>query len=313
MHPWQQVSAIRQKMRRASSLGTRALPWAFVVVVISATPLRAVASALSIEWSAPQECPDRKQVAARVGRLVGEAVGSQLSVSTQVTRTERAYRASVRISGPAGVGERNLENAECDLLAESVALVIALSATSADTPVPDRRSAPTARPSFGFSAQASALFGVLPNPALGLGAGLSMDTSPALRFELRGSYYAEQSATFDQSSLGGRFNLVTFAARGCYAWRLGAFDLAPCIGADLYHVTASGFGGEESLSPNATSWGPALGLFGRWRLHEAFAIYIAADAVVPLTRRRFVFADVGELHRGTVVAAQLLLAPEMRF
>jgi hypothetical protein len=278
-----------------------------------AAPLRAVASPLSIEWSAPEECPDRAQLAARVSRLVGGDVLSQLSASTEVTRTERAYRASVRISGPAGVGERSLENADCDLLAESVALVIALSATSADTPLPDLRSGPTARPIFGISAQASALFGPLPNPALGMGAGLSMDAKPSLRFELRGSYYLRQSATFDQSSLGARFQLVTFAARGCYAWRLRAFDLAPCIGAELYHVSAKGFGGEVSLSPAATWWGPALGLFGRWRLHEAFAIYVAADAVAPLTRRRFVFGDVGELHHPAVVAVQLLLAPELRF
>jgi hypothetical protein len=278
-----------------------------------ATPLRAVASLLSIEWSAPKECPDRAQLAAHVSRLVGEDVLSQLSASTEVTRTERAYRASVRTSGPAGVGERTLENADCALLAESVALVIALSASSADTPLPDLRSAPTARPIFGFSAQTSALFGALPSPALGVGAGLSMDASPSLRFELRGSYYLEQSATFEQSSLGARFQLVTFAARGCYAWRLRAFDLAPCIGADRYHVTASGFNGQVSLSPATTWWGPALGLFGRWRLHEKFAIYVAADAVVPLTKQRFVFADVGELHHAAVVAVQLLLAPELRF
>ena len=299
-------------MRRASSRGTRALCWAFVVFT-SAAPGRAAGSELSIAWSAPKECPDRAQLAARVERLVGGAVRSPLNASAEVTHTEQAYRASVRVSGPSGVGERNLESAQCELLADSVALVIALSTTSADIQLPDRRSAPTQRPKLGLSAQASALFGVLPNPALGIGAGFGVDASHGLRFELRGSYFAKQSVTFDQDSLGGDFKLVSFAARGCRAWELAAFDLAPCVGADVYYITASGFGGEVSLDQAATWWGPALGLFARWRLHEAFAIYVAVEAVVPITSQRFVFADVGELHSAAVVATQLILAPEVRF
>lgn len=299
-------------MRRGSSLGTRALQWAFVITTYAA-PLRAAAAELPIDWNAPQECPDRAQLVAQVSHLLGGAVHSLRSASTQVTRTERGYRARVRIVAPSGVGERELENAQCDLLTESVALVIALSATSDETPQPRERPVPRERPRFGVSAQASALFGALPNPALGIGAGLSMEARSWLRVELRGSYYLKQSVTFDQATYGGRFKLMAFAARGCRVWGLGAFDLAPCIGADLHHVAASGFGGDVSLDEAATWWGPALGLFVRWRLHETFAIYITADAVVPITRRRFVFADVGPLHRAAVVATQLTLAPEVRF
>jgi hypothetical protein len=37
------------------------------------------------------------------------------------------------------------------------------------------------------------------------------------------------------------------------------------------------------------------------------------EGVVPIVRRRFVFADVGELHQAGPIALQLILAPEVRF
>jgi hypothetical protein len=48
-------------------------------------------------------------------------------------------------------------------------------------------------------------------------------------------------------------------------------------------------------------------------LSEHFGVGIAADGFVPVSRRQFVFDDVGILHRPSAIALQVLLASEVRF
>jgi hypothetical protein len=199
------------------------------------------------------------------------------------------------------------------VLADSVALVISLSAARDEAVRVEQPAARRTRPVFTLAAQASALFGALPSPGLGIGGALAAEQIASLRFELRGAYYFPQSTTFEPTGPGGTFRLFAFGARGCRVWSIGNFDLAPCIGADVYRMTATGFGGDVSLDGAATWWGPAFGALGRLRLHGAFALYLAVEGVVPIARRRFVFADVGELHQAGPVALQLIVAPEVRF
>jgi hypothetical protein len=268
----------------------------------------AAAAELALEWHAPVECPDRDELTSRVNRLLGGAVKSSFAAVTDVTRTGGTYRARLRTTSSAGFGERALENVRCEDLADSVALVIALTATPAND---DRQQNEGFR--IAVAANANLALGPLANPALGLGAAIAAEGFSALRFELRGAYYFRQSTTFDGSSLGGDFDLLTFAARGCRLWSFGIVDLAPCIGVELYHVSSKGFGTTNTRSERNAWWGPALGLFARVRLTDAFAICLATDGVVPVARRPFVFPDVGELHRPSLVALQLLIAPEVRF
>jgi hypothetical protein len=308
--PWPLFVVIWTR-RPASSLGTPALFLALALVGV-AMPRGAAASELALEWSAPAECPDRAELASRVSRLVGGLTKTNLTAVTEVTRSAGVYRARLRVTSSAGLGERVLENASCEILAGSIALVIALSAA----PSPDVSQLDDARDeglALAISANASALFGPLSQPALGVGGGIAVEGFSSLRFELRGAYFAPQSTTFDRSSLGGRFGLITFGVRGCRLWSFGAFDLAPCAGADLDHVTASGFGGTVSRQREADWWGPALGVFSRLHLAKALAIDFAADGVVPLFRRRFVFSDVGELQRASAIALEVRVAPEVRF
>jgi hypothetical protein len=268
----------------------------------------AAAAELVLEWRAPAECPDRDELSSRVSRLLGGAVKSSFTAVTDVTHTDGTYRARLRTTSSAGFGERVLENVRCEDLTDSVALVIALTAAPANDNGHEAEG-------FGIAVAATANLaqGALASPALGFGGALAAEGFSALRIELRGAYYLRQSTTFDGSSLGGDFDLVTVAARGCRLWSFGVFDIAPCIGADLYHVSSSGFGSTATRSNRTAWWGPALGLFARARLTDAFSIYLAADGVMPVSRRPFVFPDVGELHRPSVVALQLLIAPEARF
>ena len=302
-------------MKRSAGLGTHALCAACALCWLGSAN-GAAASELVLEWNAPPECPDRDELESRVNRLVGNAVTTNLAATTEVKRIAGTYRAHVRITSAAGFGERELENTRCELLADSVALVVALSAgTSAES---TNGGASEPELAVSASAHASAALGPLPDVALGVGGAVALEGFSSLQLELRGGYYVPQTSTFDERAidgglLGARFRLLTFGARGCRFWRFGALELAPCVGAELYHVEASGFGGAVERDGGSTWWGPAAGLLARLRLTKAFAIRAAADGVVPLSRRRFVFADLGPLHRASALALHVLVGPEVRF
>jgi hypothetical protein len=232
---------------------------------------------------------------------------SNLSAITDVTRTADGYRARMRTSSPKGSGERVLEDARCDVLADSVAVVIALTVA---TPQDQLRPGEAARLRVAISAHVSVLFGTLPKPAVGLGGAIALE-APSLRFELRGAFQLPQT-TFADAELGAQFSAVSFAARVCWMSSIGAFELGPCIGADVQYVSASAFGG-DTLTGHATSWAPALGVFGRVRLAQAFGIVVVAEGAVPTSRRHFVFTDAPPLHRASVVSGLLLIAPEVQF
>jgi hypothetical protein len=270
---------------------------------------------LAVDWNAPPECPAQAELVSRVSRLLGGAVKSNLTAATDVTRAGGVYHARLRVTSAAGFGERTLENTRCEILTDSVALIIALSAA----PASGQQSESTTSESgegldLSISAHATGVFGPLPQMARGVGGALAVEGFAALRFELSGTYYARQSTTFPQTTLGGRFDLMRFGARGCRLWSFNVFTLGPCIGAEIYYIQGSGFGGMSKSDGESLVWGPAVGVFGRLRLLKVFALYLAADGVAPVSRRRFVFSDViGPLHRPSAVAFQVFIAPEVRF
>jgi hypothetical protein len=282
-----------------------------LALVCLGTARSAEAAELALEWRAPSDCPDRDELAARVDRLLGGAVKSSFAAVTDVSRTGATYRAQLRTTSSAGFGERTLSSPRCEDLMDSVALVIALTAAPAANDT--RRTGE--EDGFGVvgAANANLVVGPLASPAFGFGGAIAAQGFSALRFELRGAYFLQQSTTFAGGAPGGDFDLVTFGARACRLWSFGVLDLAPCIGAEIYHVSAIGFGVVDRRRDRAAWWGPALGLVARVRLASAFAIYAAADGVMPVSRRPFVFPDIGELHRPSVVALQLLIAPEVHF
>ena len=244
-----------------------------------------------------------------VERSLGDAADVNLTATAHVTRAAGLYRARVHITSPVGLGERILENTRCELLAESVALVIALSAPHSA----GARRKPARGLSPALSAHAAAVVGPLPRLALGAGGTLGVEGIAALRLDLSGTYYAHQSSTFDEMNAGARFGLLAFGVRGCRIWAIGSLELAPCLGAQFYRITGEGFGGMVSLDRGSLMWGPALGVLGRLRLLEQLALCLMVDGVVPVSRRRFVFSDVeGPLHRPSAFAFQLFVGPEVR-
>lgn len=246
----------------------------------------------------------------RVKRSSGDApLPTGLSARTQVTEQLGMYRANVVIRSAGGSGERTLENTDCSLLADSVALVIALSAADGAQPPAAKRGAP----SFSVSAHVAAESGTLPRLALGAGGDVALEGFASLRAELAATAYLEQTERFAGSQIGARFQLFRLAARVCRIWSFGSLQLAPCLGVKLNRVAAVGFGGALRDDGAATLIAPTLAAFARLRVFSRFFVRLVAELAAPIERRRFVYTDLGLLHQPGMFAGQLFLAPEVQF
>jgi hypothetical protein len=150
--------------------------------------------------------------------------------------------------------------------------------------------------------------------AAGVGATLALEGISSFRLELHGAYYFPQSTTFEQSMLGANFQLLTFGACICRLWTVDRVQWGPCVGAQVHRVDARGYGGMTGLPGSTIWWGPALRMLGRVQLLAALGLNVALEAMLPVTRPRFVFSDVvGELHRVSAISLQVSVGPEVRF
>jgi hypothetical protein len=271
----------------------------------------AAAAELIIEWHAPSDCPDRNELSSRVERLIGDDVVLNMTAATSVTRSAGAYRAEVRVTSPAGIGTRVIEDTRCDRLADNVALIVALSAAPLGVAPKAIDDAPD-RLRFVAAVSGNLLLGTLPSSAAGVGGQLAAESS-ALRLELRAAHYFTQTAVFPNEALGAHFALDLFGVRVCRLFAAADVEVAACLGADVLAITAQGFGGATRHSARVPCWGPAAGVLARFWFSEHLGVGLAADGFVPLSRRHFVFDDVGLLHRPSTIALQLLLAGEVRF
>jgi hypothetical protein len=278
-----------------------------LALLLSSTARRAEAAELRVEWNAPPPCPSASDLRAHAIQLMGGVVRSDLVAEIKVTRREGAYHAHIVLRGPSGFGERHIEDARCDVLADSVAVLIALSVPSPVTTDSGADLVVTATPEVGV------LTGSLPRLAAGIGGAIAVEGVASLRLEAHGAYYFPQSSTFSGMALGGRFELITIGACLCRLWSVGRIQGGPCVGAEIHHVSASGFGGSVQLPGSTIWWGPSLRLFGRANLWSWLAIDLAVEGMVPVSRPRFVFSDVGELHRVAAGSLRVSAGPEVRF
>jgi hypothetical protein len=285
-------------------LPARALCLALVCSLASAAQ-PAHAAELRIDWSGPPECSSAGDLRARVIDLMGRMPQSSVLATVGVTRSAQGYRARVDLRGPSGSGARVLEDARCEVLVDSVAVLIALSIPSP--------ASPGHAASLVLWPAALVSSGTLPLPAAGIGAASAVEALDSFRFEVHGAYYFPQSTTFEQTTLGGDFQLFSVGACICRLWGSETVQWGPCVGAEIHHVSASGFGGAVQLPGSTTWWGPSLRLFGRAQLLPVFGISVAVDGVVPVSRPQFVFSDVGPLHRVGAAALQVSVGPEVRF
>jgi hypothetical protein len=85
--------------------------------------------AIALSWNAPEGCPDKAAIAARIEKLLGgpPAAGErQLAASAAVEAIPRGFRLTITLASGGSESARVLQGALCESVADAAALVIAL-------------------------------------------------------------------------------------------------------------------------------------------------------------------------------------------
>ncbi len=84
-------------------------------------------------WTAPSDCPDRAWVEARIASHLGRAMNGGEHANVSVETSDAGYRMTVRTRTPSGAGQVGHEHADCSVLADLAALIIAMAIDPAAT------------------------------------------------------------------------------------------------------------------------------------------------------------------------------------
>jgi hypothetical protein len=325
---------------------TLLFPFIGFVVATTVTlcvPIRARADGRTwvFRWSAPGDCPDKDVVEARVRALAGP--GAELDADATLTSFGGRFHAVLKVRTGTSVGERELQGESCAELVQSVAVVLALSATtiSPPDPTPPRASPPIVAPSpspppqpWSSASHESALpqaarprapfvritpvatvdVGTLPTPAFGGGADVLIAPGHGVTLGIAGAAWATGRGSLPNlGAQGAKFGLLTADARACYAVIRRVLELAPCAVLELARVTASGFGEVYRDSSTATWTAVGLGVRGRWEISGHFALALELGGIVPTQGQSFVVEQGGTVHVLGPVAFRGYFGPEVRF
>ena len=302
-------SRVRVRCSRHPWLGALGLLSGLALWLIAADTRAQALPWLTLDWTAPDDCPDQAELVSLVEHaLDSTSLPKSISVKAGVTKTRSEYRAVLRFRDRDSIGERALSHTRCDILADSVALVIALSAADSSAR-PEQRS----RTLVALSVHAAAVSGPLPELALGGGGALAIEGIGSLHVELSASYFAQQTARYDQLAIGATFQMARFAARSCGIWGFGRLDIAPCVGAELFYIRGTGFGGMAQQRGDTYVWGPELSALVRVRAWGPLAFNLVAGVTLALSRQRFRYSDLATLHQAAPWAFQVGISPEVLF
>lgn len=111
---------------------------------------------------------------------------------------------------------------------------------------------------------------------------------------------------------GASFSLFAAGARACYTLTHG-IEIAPCVGAEVARISASGFGAVQVSDATAVTWGPEALLTGRVRLAGPVAVRVGLGAFAPMSRQSFVINAAGTVHQPGAIALRTWAGPEVRF
>lgn len=119
------------------------LGWVMGLGLVAVVSVALPSDGVEIRWQAPQECPDAVAVQARVERLLGKPlaeVEDQAVVEADAVvraRAEGGYDVALTTRSRTGERGRSLSSADCEVLADTVALVIAIAIDPRVVPMGD--------------------------------------------------------------------------------------------------------------------------------------------------------------------------------
>jgi hypothetical protein len=311
---------------------------ALLVGVVTGSPGRAEGP-ISLEWIAPEGCPDASAVTARVANEVGGVLPEDrpLIVHATVTR-DTAFRLTLRIDGRE---TRTIEGASCEELASATVFVASMTAESARRETRESRTppvpvAPDERPaavevsapeapveSEGDSGERTwraavrvegeLAYGGVPvlmgGPRFAVGAeGAAWNAEVALRWLPNVSRDAVESPR-----VGASFELLSAVLSGGGAWSWGALRLELVLGVEFGVVTGTAFGltspGKGSSFWVAVDGGARL----RYRWVDRVGVFAALDASAPISRSEWTIDGLGRVGALSPIGLSARLGGEFLF
>jgi hypothetical protein len=154
--------------------------------------------------------------------------------------------------------------------------------------------------------------GPLPDPSLGVGLGLGMRYE-SWKVLLAGHVYRGQTVSAEGGAFGAGADLdrMTGQLAICRGVRSGPFELAPCLGLALEHLTAQGFGVGVSPESRQSVWpAPSAGAVAEWYPLKSLAFFAGVTGYLELSRPRLVIEGLGEVRQLSPVAAGAVIGVE---
>lgn len=309
--------------------------------VRAAAPVDPVTGELLLDWTAPADCPQQREVAAEVQRQHGGelAPGQRLEARGWVVLgADGQWHARLETALGGVEGRRELVGADCAEVSSAAALVLAmmlqplegsppvaprLEAPRVDpppSPLPPEEQRQSARSRRGSRSGYARLAwvggaGLLPGPAVGASVqGGIVARRLALGFAAH-AWLPRTAASEDEVGMGAEFAAQSVRFELCGGSPLGSrrvrFD--SCFGAGIQRVTGRGYGMTDPGVGRAewVSLSAAEGL--AIRLSDGFWLRPSVVAQLPVARPRFAVEHIGALHRPAIVAGSGELALEVGF
>jgi hypothetical protein len=315
---------------------------AAVALAVVFAPRHARAAELLLEQ--PSACAIGDELPSRAELALGQSLASAASVrcTISIEREGDAFAAQMLLSTPgatAAAGQRSFRAPTCELLADTLALAVALAvgeqgaprsgvAASAAAVAPSVVSAavppPTpalarvpVEPDAGASLEAEAPrraalhggaraglvadAGTLPGLGLGAAIGVSLG-GDRIEGRARGTYLAPREASSpSRPGAGAKFDLLAADLALCApaVVRSSRLRAGVCLGAELGVLSARARGFSASGERQVVWRAGRLDVEGRWALARGLDLELALGALAPLVRQRFV---VSELEPGFVTS-----------
>lgn len=158
--------------------------------------------------------------------------------------------------------------------------------------------------------QAALELGPLPDPTLGVSFGAGFDLAH-WRFLANLQLFLPQTLEPPEPSVAVDVQRVAAEAWACRRWGSGALELAPCLGAGIERLTASGTGARVASRTSSATWlSVGAGAIGRWFVTDWFALTLAIGAKYETARPRVEIDGLGEIHQVAPAAIGLRAGPE---
>jgi hypothetical protein len=303
-----------------------------------------------IEWRAPEECPDDAAVEARIAAMLGATHTVAQRAVADVDGELGGYTVELATWIDGASQARTLQAEECAVLAEAVAVVVAvaldpvavvqtddnasrlaettetaapsqdLTLTGDTTPSVHRNATPPPRRRWSFGSRVAGGYGLGTAPGgTGLvGLALYAETGRA-RLEIEGRYWAPRRIR--EGDAGARVQLGTVGVAGCLQLSRPPDQGEPivtapvCAGLEAGALRAAGFQLPDPRVVNLPWLAPLARAALQVRVHARVRLWLALEGAVLALRPKLQqgFAEPRPLWEAPPVSARVMLGVDARW